>query len=376
MDGRYDCADDFRYSNFNTCDISPESRQSEDCSRMRKKSESEEQTITNRILVLTIIAFDNSTPDQFNTMVPSIAILWWLMSISLGSIWRPMAVAVAADCIECHVVGAEVLSEDNMQQERQQQQQQQDDNDIDLQCWTKLSDQGFRESISLTLPDSFVQDHWHMIQSGRAHVCIPSDYLVISTTNNDGAFTNNSTSRPRFVVPDSAASTVQLMLTDEQQGQQRRLLNTKAIRSGQKRLLAVRILGPTDEEVPSETLIDIRDNIFGPSLQTGFELEAPPTVVSQYAAVSHGALQFIPAVGGGIQDGVAEVRIDTSIMDADIEGDLMIRILESTASNLGDLDRLADHIIFCLPNGSQLKGSDTWTAFTYLFEPVSKGFIL
>lgn len=277
-----------------------------------------------------------------------------------------------APCIECHVVVAEVWSDDRQPQQHSDE----NDDNLEFQCWTKLPGRGFRQNIPLTLPSLLVQENWSVLVSGQAHVCLSTDYLQTNTT---------TTTRPSLVVPDdddAATSTLQFTQShDEQQEERRRLVrNAKALRLGPKRLLAVRIVGPTRQETPLETTVEIRNNIFGdPSLlpPPGAVEDGGPlvTVVSQYAAISHGALQFLPAMGDGIENGVAEVQIDTSVLGADIEEDLMFQILNATAKSLGDLDSLADHIIFCLPNGSQLKGKDSWTAFTYLFEPVSCLFV-
>lgn len=173
---------------------------------------------------------------------------------------------------------------------------------------------------------------------------------------------------PLINVPFDAAESLQVVIMDDGHSSSHQRELSKELRSGTKRLLAVRITGLEGTEVPDETLPQIRDAIFG-SESTG-DL---PTVVSQYAAVSHGSLQYVPSAGAGISDGVAEISISTSIMNgtSSIQGALMQEILDATALSLGDLESVADQVIFCLPTGSLLNNNNKWTAFTYRYEPYS-----
>ena len=226
-----------------------------------------------------------------------------------------------------------------------------------------VQNERYRLPLPIHLPPSFVAEQSLALESGTVYVCIPGTYMK---KGNDGVWTS-------IVVPGNDGSSLKVLSSKQVQeifnnmGQQRRLSKTE-IRNGIKKLLAVRILANNGSEAPEETISEIRDAIF--------ESEADPsapTVVSQYAAVSHGALQYVPANGPGIQNGVATVSVQSSIIsgNSSIQGDLMVDILESTAASLGNLEDLADHIVFCLPTGSFLRGRNTWTAFTYLYEPVS-----
>ena len=230
-----------------------------------------------------------------------------------------------------------------------------------FECWTKRPNREYRESISLRLPDTFVAQNSQLIASGKAHACIADKYLV------------HNANPTTIFIPNNAISSIELIDEMEAHGEQRRL--SKEIRAGPKNLLVVRILSDSGNEEPPETVVDIRKAIFGPlgTQEEADEANRLPTVVSQYAAVSHGSLQYVPATGLGIKDGVVEVTIETSIFagTSSIQGPLMKEILEATSNSLGNLDQIADHIIFCLPTGSLLKGKTKWTAFTYLYEPVS-----
>ena len=223
-----------------------------------------------------------------------------------------------------------------------------------LFCLTKLPETGFRDSIPLRLPASFVQENAKSVQSGNFLVSVPTEFME-----------TNNVSR-RLVVPDSRVGSLRLPSKESERRQQRRL--SKEVRSGTKRLLAVRLSANGGSEVPEETVEEIQNTIFGSATTQNL-----PTVVSQYAAVSHGALQFVPAQGVGIENGVIEIVMDAPLAtkNVSIQGPMLQEILKSAAGTLGDLDEVADHIIFCLPTGSILNGSAKWTAFTYLYEPYS-----
>jgi len=68
---------------------------------------------------------------------------------------------------------------------------------------------------------------------------------------------------------------------------------------------------------------------------------------------------------------VAEVVVDHAVVGEGAQGSLNRAILEATEEQLGSLDEIANHIIFCIPTGSLIQGSTAWMAYTYLYEPVS-----
>jgi hypothetical protein len=75
-----------------------------------------------------------------------------------------------------------------------------------------------------------------------------------------------------------------------------------------------------------------------------------------------------PAVGPNIQNGVLEIELDLSFEGKDVEEIMIPEILAKTEEAIGSLE-IADRFIFCLPTGSLLHESSTWTAFGYLYEP-------
>lgn len=234
------------------------------------------------------------------------------------------------DCILCHLTDIDALDDSNDE----------DKESNELVCHHD-HDLGFRDTLAVTLPGSVLEEYEALIQSGAAHLCIPRRFRV-----------GNS-----IVVPEG---------TNVKPYQRRKLLSHKDYTIGTKRVLAVRITSASGEE-PDESVEDIQAAIFGSGDDTSFT-----SVVHQYEAVSHGQLQLIPAQGSGIENGVIQVQLPDSFAGKEIQSDLTSNILAMTREAVGlPLDEVAEHFIFCLPSNSLLNGKSTWTAFTYLFEPVS-----
>jgi len=166
--------------------------------------------------------------------------------------------------------------------------------------------------------------------------------------------------------------------------------------SGRHTLLAVRVVSSFGEE-PEESLDDIEMAVFGTTTSSSssgnsavlggngdhdrrnnngnFLSRQNQNVVSQYSEVSHGQFELVPATGLGIRNGVAQIRLDTRVAGSKVEDELSLQVLDAAVQQLGGapLEQIADRFIFCLPNASTLGGRDSWTAFTYLFEPVREG---
>jgi hypothetical protein len=205
---------------------------------------------------------------------------------------------------------------------------------------------GFRDTLDATLPQSALDQYRTTIQSGTAHFCIPNKYKVGRA----------------FVVP--ADSQLELL-------QRRNLLSHKDFTIGTKRVLAVRVTSSSGEE-PDETVEEIGQAVFGTNWDPSTLAQPSATVFQQYQAVSHGQLQLVQAKGNNISNGILQVKLNETIAGKEIQRDLISGILAATQAAVGvDLSKVAEHFIFCIPNSSLLDGTDTWTAFTYLFEPVS-----
>jgi hypothetical protein len=152
---------------------------------------------------------------------------------------------------------------------------------------------------------------------------------------------------------------------------------------GIKRLLAIRV-SFSDEIVPAESVAAIQSAIFGKgsgNLMSSSLSNDTVSVVAQYAAVSHGQLQFVPATvvtGTDRTEGVLDVTLPNM---AHLTGQPIVNLTTTIVAQteqvlFGTEGRslldVADHVLFCLPNGSAFQdNNDTdWTAFTYLYEPV------
>ena len=201
---------------------------------------------------------------------------------------------------------------------------------------------GFRESYDLILPEDFVFENDNLIESGLAYVRI------------EGVTIDEEVNTMKLY-PESVVEFVD----------SHRRLKGDSMRLGIKRLVAIRVVTTKGEE-PEETADDIRGTIFG----TGPTPEVN-NVVTQYSAVSNGLLRYRPVHDGDIVDGVGEVEVDMKIRGRQVGSNFQDKIKKAAAKKFGPLEDLADQVIFCLPNGSYLLGSNEWTGFTFLYEGYS-----
>jgi hypothetical protein len=164
---------------------------------------------------------------------------------------------------------------------------------------------------------------------------------------------------------------------------------------GKQRLLAVRVSTATEE--PDESAALIAAALFGnnqsgsgsggsesplaPTTAAASSLAGSTSVTWHYQAVSHGRLQFVPAVVTNVTHTENGVVLDVSLNGIAFQGsymhDLMDAIWNATEVALTQpVRQVADAVVFCLPTGSWLddaSASDnesSWTAFSYLWEPV------
>lgn len=218
------------------------------------------------------------------------------------------------------------------------------------------SEQGRRRAYDIPLADDFIHAHGHEIEEGIAQICIPGGYI-----SEDGS---------SVVIPQGRR--LRLLDHDSSGGENRRL--RQDVRRGTKKLLAIRVVSVIGEE-PTERLSNITSAIFGVDpidAELSTEADQDATVVDQFREVSGSALSFVAASGPRINYGVAQVVVNHAVVGEGVQGSLNEAILAATENQLGaPLDELADHIVFCLPDGGLMQGTSSWTAFTYLFEPVS-----
>jgi hypothetical protein len=211
-----------------------------------------------------------------------------------------------------------------------------------------------RAFYDITLSDWLLDKYKQEIEEGVAHICIPGGYISKDLSS--------------VIIPNER----RLRLVENSPAHQRRL--QLEARLGSKRLLAVRVVSVIGEE-PEETLAEITGAIFG-AAPLGTQVQSnqyaqDSTVVSQYRHVSAGSLNLLAASGPGIEFGVIQILVDQVIAGAGIQR-ISNAIVAAAEEQLGgSLDEIADYVVFCLPNDSLLQGTAGWTAFTYLYEPVS-----
>jgi hypothetical protein len=245
------------------------------------------------------------------------------------------------DCFTCHIARLEVLVEEESDTDELM--------DPAYLCIT----QSPRASYDITLSEYLLEKYKEEIEEGVAYVCIPGGYVSEDSSS--------------VIIPNER----RLRLVENSPAHQRRL--QLEARLGNKKLLAVRVVSTIGEE-PAETLAEITGAIFGASplgTQVQASEYADSTVVSQYRDVSAGALNLLPASGPGIEFGVVQVVVDEVIAGGAIRRVTNAIVAAAEAQLGGSLDEIADFVVFCLPSDSLLQGSTAWTAFTFLYEPVS-----
>jgi hypothetical protein len=255
------------------------------------------------------------------------------------------------ECFVCHIVQFNVLFEYNEEAPEKQQQviynssssTSKERDDKDYLCISNSRKLGYREVFSISLPDDFVEANRNDIHDGVTNVCIKGAVLDVADK----------------IVHIPYNATLSLA---QDESHHRRLQNA---RIGNKRLLVIRVVSPFGEE-PDESIELIQGTIFG----TGKQAQNH-SVVSQYKAVSHGAFGYIPAEGDNIDGGVAQVMANVYVKGSKMSPSFQDVIKEAAVEKLGDLEDIADMVIYCIPDGSYLFDSDQWTGFTFLYETVS-----
>ncbi|KAI2495559.1 Gametolysin peptidase M11 [Fragilaria crotonensis] len=81
---------------------------------------------------------------------------------------------------------------------------------------------------------------------------------------------------------------------------------------------------------------------------------------SQYDKCSGGKLQFVPAAGARITNGVTDLFIDQAVLGGTMSTTIENMLLESLVAAFGTPD-VSNHVLFCMPAGMQ----DSWIGYTY-----------
>jgi hypothetical protein len=316
--------------------------------------------------------------------------LFYTASSSLETLRHPAVsdlTHLAGVChFPCHIVQTHVQCEvgsncrsratDGLQCMTTEQPRTNDDN-------SSIERNGYPIRYDIQLPLDFVHGHFDDIRSGKLNICL--EHMILE--QDQRRIKCNHRTIIRVVrTPDETSRTT---LGDSRERRRQRRLHPvhTSPRIGTKRLLAVRVSSPSFGEEPEESLASIQGALFGTGSNPD-AIAADSTVVAQYMAVSHGQLQFVPAIITTATidsynssdtnattialEGVMDVEIDEQFLGNSIH-DLANAILDSTQAALGGqpLLEVADNFVFCVPSGS-LFGDEkmNWTAFTHLSQPV------
>lgn len=130
-----------------------------------------------------------------------------------------------------------------------------------------------------------------------------------------------------------------------------RQLNTKQ----QRNVLILRI--SSEDKQLTKTAATLSNTAFGTSgTVTNF--------ASQYSDCSNGDLTFVEATGRNIVDGVAEIKLDMSVVGRDA-GTVMNAATVAATETLDSFPDKYDHVLYCLPPGTTKSGRYDWIAFGY-----------
>jgi hypothetical protein len=124
--------------------------------------------------------------------------------------------------------------------------------------------------------------------------------------------------------------------------------------TGVKTVLVARIVAPDRSTTSSEAVIS--NKVFGTS---GDEVN----LRSQYWACSHGQLEFKPAEGADITNGVTTVNIGINV-NGNTDGIIRNAATTALATKFGvsSASQIADYVMLCIPPGT----SGSWIAYAYI----------
>lgn len=249
-----------------------------------------------------------------------------------------------ASALLCRVGIVEGMSEESLMHPQ--------DSDDDDQAFTCDLD-NHTISYSLDLPQEFVSNYTH-IGNGHWRVLIDGAQPV---------FDRESMKPPFISIPSNATISIVSSPSDATTASHHRHLQSPASKTiGNKTILVLRISSPDTGavELSKETL---SERIFG------IGPNAPARTVSgQYSDCSYDQLNFFPAQGNGVVNGVAEIALTTNIFNVDPQF-LEVIIAEQAEAALGingTLDENFDHIMFVFPHGTAWRKSQKWAAFAYI----------
>jgi len=159
------------------------------------------------------------------------------------------------------------------------------------------------------------------------------------------------------VVTTSPDTEVELIDTQEER---RRGLTEEAEMIGERNVLLVRISG--NDRQPKNSATELSNAFFSmANNQQSFK--------KRYNLCSFGKLDFVPAEGKHIKNGVLDLRLNKNIAGASIHGQLLNEITTAARLKLDvSLPRTFDNVVYIVPEGTTYGngGPTGWMAFAYI----------
>ena len=201
---------------------------------------------------------------------------------------------------------------------------------------------------SIELPENFLSEHFAKLAAGYVTICIPGGQAVRSA---DG--------QAEILIPENAA--ISFVLGGREDFEHEHVPGMNMTRS----VLVVRVVGDNGAEQPPES----RDRLAGAVFGLGNDLATfNNSMRAQYSRCSFGLLNFVPADGPLISNGVMDVPLNFSLQQRNI---LLLRnvLREETARLLGvsSLRARVDHVLFCVAPGTGHGATlSRWLAFAHI----------
>lgn len=187
---------------------------------------------------------------------------------------------------------------------------------------------------AIALPPDFLHEQSDCSADGSCYLCIPGGQLL------------DDDERSIFI-PENSTITVL-------EGSGSSLRSETGI-TGRHETLVVRVAINGIPPEPSST--DLAGSVFGLG-----DNPAEQTMVGQYDACSYGQLEFYPAEGENIWNGVIEVSIlteETNILS-------ILNVMQNAVDDIIPDGVNPQHFMFVVPHGTVFQGDNNWVAFGYV----------
>ena len=208
-------------------------------------------------------------------------------------------------------------------------------------CVTDEDQEGDGEaemSYELNLPSYFIEAHKATLDSGVSTICIPGGTAIRT---------------PDLIEPDvvSIPFGADIRFVEGRPQNQRHL-----IASGKQSVLVVRVTSQSSTQ--SLSSVTLANSIFGVG---GLQFN----MASQFSACSSGKVDYGPATGSIVTNGVMDLFLDQKITNM---GPALENQLIAAAKVLLGVDKLETsfaNILFCMPSGILNSGGNAWVAYSY-----------